>query len=168
MSGLVLYAEYGECNPTRIKGMVTASDQILPYYIATKFDVAPGSIGIFIAGIVSASLSTVSSGCNSLVAVTFRDILDPFFPPLNGQKKIILSKFMGFAFGGLTIFLAYLASHMGAAVQAALGLFGMLFGPLFGIFTLAMLFPFANKYASFYNSMPSSTIFTRFFETVEA
>ncbi|KAL3311961.1 Sodium-coupled monocarboxylate transporter 1, partial [Cichlidogyrus casuarinus] len=147
LSGLVLFAEYGECNPTRIKGMVTASDQILPYYVATKFSIAPGSVGIFIAGIVSASLSTVSSGCNSLVAVAFRDIMDPFFPPLKAQKKMILSKFMGFGFGGLTILFAYLSSFMGAAVQAALGLFGILAGPLLGIFTLGMLFPFANKYA---------------------
>lgn len=38
----------------------------------------PGLAGLFIAGIFSASLSTVSAACNSLAAVTLQDYIKVF------------------------------------------------------------------------------------------
>jgi sodium-coupled monocarboxylate transporter 8/12 len=39
---------------------------------------SPGLAGFFVAGIFSASLSTVSSAINSLAAVTLEDYIKPF------------------------------------------------------------------------------------------
>ena len=56
-------------------------------------------------------------------------------------------------FGGLTIGMAYVASQLGGVLQAALSISGIVGGPIVGVFTLAILFPFANSYVSAFNVM---------------
>ena len=47
----------------------------MPYYVVETMGHLPGVAGLFIAGIFSGSLSTVSSALNSLAAVTMQDFL---------------------------------------------------------------------------------------------
>jgi sodium-coupled monocarboxylate transporter 8/12 len=49
-------------------------------------------------------------------------------------------------FGAVCLALTYVASQLGNVLQAALSLFGMIAGPLLGLFTLGMVFPWANKW----------------------
>lgn len=49
--------------------------QLLPFYVVETMGHLPGVAGLFIAGIFSGSLSTVSSALNSLAAVTMQDFL---------------------------------------------------------------------------------------------
>lgn len=54
----------------------------MPYYVVDTMGHIPGLSGLFVAGIFSASLSTVSAAVNSLAAVTIEDyykVLVPFF-----------------------------------------------------------------------------------------
>jgi len=51
-------------------------------------------------------------------------------------------------FGGLTIGMAYVASQLGGVLQAALSISGIVGGPVVAVFTLALIFPFANSYVS--------------------
>ncbi|XP_008561535.1 PREDICTED: sodium-coupled monocarboxylate transporter 1-like, partial [Galeopterus variegatus] len=48
-------------------------------------------------------------------------------------------------YGALCIGMAAVASLMGALLQAALSIFGMVGGPLLGLFSLGILVPFANS-----------------------
>ena len=48
-------------------------------------------------------------------------------------------------FGGLAIAMAYLVSELGDLLTAALSLSGMMNGPLVGLFTLGLMFPFTNS-----------------------
>lgn len=50
-------------------------DQLMPFYVVEAMRAVPGLAGLFVAGIFSASLSTVSSSCNSLAAVTLADYI---------------------------------------------------------------------------------------------
>lgn len=45
----------------------------MPYYVVDSLGNTPGLAGLFVAGIFSASLSTVSAAVNSLAAVTIED-----------------------------------------------------------------------------------------------
>lgn len=45
----------------------------MPYYVVDAMRVTPGLAGLFVAGIFSASLSTISAACNALAAVTLTD-----------------------------------------------------------------------------------------------
>ena len=51
-------------------------------------------------------------------------------------------------FGGMAIAMAYLVSELGDVLQAALSLAGMMNGPLVGLFTLGLMFPFTNSLVS--------------------
>jgi len=55
------------------EGRITLSDQILPLYVMDRLKHVPGLTGLFVAGIFSASLSTVSAAVNSLAAVSLED-----------------------------------------------------------------------------------------------
>ena len=47
--------------------------QLMPIYVVDSLKNIPGLAGLFVAGIFSGSLSTVSSAVNSLAAVTLED-----------------------------------------------------------------------------------------------
>lgn len=50
----------------------------MPYYVVDRMRSVPGLAGLFVAGIFSASLSTISASCNALAAVTLEDYLSRF------------------------------------------------------------------------------------------
>ena len=51
--------------------------QLLPLFVTDTMGGYPGLSGLFVAGIFSGSLSTVSSAINSLAAVTLEDYVKP-------------------------------------------------------------------------------------------
>lgn len=54
-TGLILYAEYKDCNPFSA-GNIGAKDELLPFYIMDRFNEFPFVNGVFVAGIFAASL----------------------------------------------------------------------------------------------------------------
>ncbi|KAJ8318085.1 hypothetical protein KUTeg_003176 [Tegillarca granosa] len=52
-------------------------------------------------------------------------------------------------FGVACLGLTYIASLLGGVLQAALKLFGMIGGPLLGVFILGMIFPWANEWGAY-------------------
>jgi sodium-coupled monocarboxylate transporter 8/12 len=55
-----------------------------------------------------------------------------------------MSKFLSLGYAVLSFALVFVAERLGDVLQAALSIFGMVGGPLLGIFTLGMFFPWAN------------------------
>ena len=47
--------------------------------------------------------------------------------------------------------MAYVASELGEVLEAALSILGLIGGPLLALFTLALIFPFANSLVSCQN-----------------
>ena len=60
-----MYAYFANCDPISM-GWVKASDQLLPYMSMVILEKQPGLVGLYIAGAFSGTLSSVSSGMNSL------------------------------------------------------------------------------------------------------
>ena len=56
---------------------LATSLQLLPLFVTDTMSDYPGLSGLFVAGIFSGSLSTVSSAINSLAAVTLEDYIKP-------------------------------------------------------------------------------------------
>jgi sodium-coupled monocarboxylate transporter 8/12 len=71
-SGLAIYSKYYDCDPVSAK-VISNVDQLMPLYVVDTMGNIPGLSGLFVAGIFSASLSTVSASLNSLAAVTVED-----------------------------------------------------------------------------------------------
>ncbi|XP_061609957.1 solute carrier family 5 member 6a isoform X2 [Phyllopteryx taeniolatus] len=144
LMGLVMFARYGEDSPLD-KGYVKTNDQMVLYFVMDVFKDLPGLAGLFVACLFSGALSTISSAFNSLATVTMEDLIKPHFPNMAESKATLLSKGLALAYGLLCLAMAYLASIMGSVLQAALSIFGMVGGPLLGLFCLGMFFPWANS-----------------------
>lgn len=144
LMGLVMFARYGEDSPLD-KGYVKTNDQMVLYFVMDVFQDLPGLAGLFVACLFSGALSTISSAFNSLATVTMEDLIKPYFPNMTEAKATLLSKALALVYGLVCLAMAYIASLMGSVLQAALSIFGMVGGPLLGLFCLGMFFPWANS-----------------------
>ncbi|NWS74073.1 SC5A8 protein, partial [Crotophaga sulcirostris] len=148
LCGLTLYSIYKDCDPWTAK-LVSAPDQLMPYLVLDIFDELPGLPGLFVASTYSGTLSTVSSSINALAAVTVEDFIRPCFRSLSEKKLSWISMGMSLLYGVVCIAMAGVASLMGGLLQAALSIFGIIGGPLLGLFSLGILCSFANGIGSF-------------------
>jgi Sodium:solute symporter family len=76
-TGLLIYASYQNCDPLTTK-LAQAKDQLLPLYVMDILGEYPGLPGLFVAGVFSAALSSLSTGLNSMSAVVLEDFFKPF------------------------------------------------------------------------------------------
>jgi sodium-coupled monocarboxylate transporter 8/12 len=97
--GLIALADFYNCNPLET-GEIASRDQLIIHfarkvlrtnyylYFLSNFcnfipaDLLPGLFGLYLSCLLSASLSTLSSGINSISAVIFTD----FIKPIVGKK----------------------------------------------------------------------------------
>ncbi|GBN81451.1 Sodium-coupled monocarboxylate transporter 2 [Araneus ventricosus] len=143
LHGIVLYAVYFMCDPilnSRETGL-TNYDQLVPYFLVSKFHSIPGLTGLSVAGLFSGSLSTISSILNSLATVTVVDFVHPIFQSLqkNEKKSLLLAKGLSLAYGAICICIALSLTKISSISQV-----GMLFqntfeGPILAIFTIGVL-----------------------------
>ncbi|XP_021553186.2 sodium-dependent multivitamin transporter isoform X1 [Neomonachus schauinslandi] len=141
--GLVMFVYYQEY-PMSTQQAQAAPDQFVLYFVMDLLKDLPGLPGLFVACLFSGSLSTISSAFNSLATVTMEDLIRPWFPQFSEVQAIMLSRILAFGYGLLCLGMAYISSQMGPVLQAALSIFGMVGGPLLGLFCLGMFFPCAN------------------------
>ena len=140
-AGLVMFAYFRHCDPLH-NGQVSKADQLLPYLVMKLFGQFPGLPGLFIAGIFSGALSTVSSFVNSLAAVTLEDYVKPLCSsrkhPLSDTTSVFLGKLLACFYGLVCLAVTYLVQQMNSLLEGSLTIFGVVGGPLLGLFTLGM------------------------------
>ncbi|XP_062054043.1 sodium-coupled monocarboxylate transporter 2 [Lepus europaeus] len=141
--GLIMYSYFKDCDPWTF-GIVSAPDQLMPYFVMEIFATMPGLPGLFVACAFSGTLSTVAASINALATVTFEDFVKSCFPHISEKKSTWISKGLCLLFGVMCTSMAVAASLMGGVVQAALSIHGMCGGPMLGLFSLGLIFPFAN------------------------
>ncbi|XP_074597118.1 sodium-coupled monocarboxylate transporter 1-like [Brevipalpus obovatus] len=145
LSGIAIFAYYVNCDPYKA-GLITKKDQLVPYFVMETLSDFPGLPGLFVSGVFSASLSTLSSGFNALSAVTWDDFLKQSkYGKMSESKIKIMNKLTAAFYGILTIIMAFLVGQIGSVLQAAISLAGCLVGPLLGLYLIAILCPFANS-----------------------
>ncbi|KAG8179664.1 hypothetical protein JTE90_017803 [Oedothorax gibbosus] len=151
LAGIVVYANLANCDPLMRpdETNVRKSDQVLPYFVMISLSKFPGLPGLFVAGVFSASLSTVSSAINSLAAVTVEDFLLPVcFRQTSEVKIAAYTKLIAFSYGILCILLTFIVEKLGGILQASLTIFNVIGGPMLGFYSLGMLFRRANAKGS--------------------
>nr|XP_037268345.1 sodium-coupled monocarboxylate transporter 1-like isoform X1 [Rhipicephalus microplus] len=133
---------YRDCDPI-LFGTIHKIEQLIPLYVHTRLSGMPGFSGLFVTGVVSATLSTVTSAVNSLAATTYVDMLAPY---MNIQERWVsmITKGLAFASGLLMTFLALAIPYIGSAVRVFMVMHSSTAGPFVGIYLLALAFPWAN------------------------
>ncbi|XP_031959748.1 sodium-dependent multivitamin transporter isoform X1 [Corvus cornix cornix] len=141
LTGLVMFV-YNQEHP--LAPTHSSSDQLVLFFVMDVLRDLPGLPGLFVACLFSGSLSTISSAFNSLATVTMEDLVRPHFPELSESRATLVSKLLALGYGLLCLGMAYVSSMLGPVLQAAISIFGMVGGPLLGLFCLGMFFPCAN------------------------
>lgn len=147
-SGLSIFAFYSKCDPVKA-GKIKSFDMIMPFFAKEKMTKISGLTGLFISGIFSASLSTISALLNSLAAVALSDYLRPicrrYGHEIPDEKATYYGKLVALGIGCFSLAVAFLAARIGNIVQTVVGIHGAIGGPMLGLFTLGMIFESANE-----------------------
>src|SRR3954471_17848115 len=119
------------------------TDKILPYFMSLTFPA--GIVGLVIASIMAASLSSVDSAINSCTSVLVIDIYNRMIrgketarTSKSDAKEVFVSRIATAGFGVLGTILAMNVSKIGSLLEIANKLINAFAGPLFGIYILAM------------------------------
>jgi SSS family transporter len=122
-----------------------ATDKILPYFISQTFP--SGAVGLVIAAILAASLSSVDSAINACTSVVVVDLYGRFMRGKGTDAigeaghtagDVRLSRLATLGLGLAGTVLAMNVSRIGTLLEIANKLINAFSGPLFGIYVLAM------------------------------
>uniref|UniRef100_A0A182NTY1 Sodium/solute symporter n=1 Tax=Anopheles dirus TaxID=7168 RepID=A0A182NTY1_9DIPT len=136
--GLLIYAKYETCDPFSTH-KISKIDQILPYYIMDVGTKIPGLPGLFVSGIFSAALSTMSSVLNTLAGTIYEDFIHHRMPNASEKKASNIMKLLVIALGFLVLGLVFVAERMGQVMHIAISLSGVTSGTMLGMFTAGMI-----------------------------
>ncbi|CAH2239518.1 jg21523 [Pararge aegeria aegeria] len=142
-SGLLAYARYYECDPLNSK-LALAKDQLLPLLVMDVLGEWKGMPGIFVAGVFSAALSSLSTGLNSMAAVVLEDFWKPFFRKLSRRETQILVRAVVVILGCICVGLVFVVEKLGSVLQLTMSLSSASMGPLAGIFLMGLFLPFID------------------------
>nr|XP_022901378.1 sodium-coupled monocarboxylate transporter 2-like [Onthophagus taurus] len=145
LCGYVALARYVFCDPKSVN-KIQKPDQILPYYIMDLGKSFPGLAGIFVAGVISAGLSTLSAILNSLAATMYNDFLCNLLPnKIVKNHEATTLKFLVAILGVLCVSMVYIIEHLGTTLLPLVTTFlGLTSGPMVGLFFAGMLLPNIN------------------------
>ncbi|KAI6224226.1 Sodium/solute symporter family and Sodium/solute symporter, subgroup family-containing protein [Aphelenchoides fujianensis] len=143
--GLLIFAFFHGCDPVAL-GEVSTPDQLSIILAAQVLGAFPGMLGLFLSCLFSATLSTISSGMNSMVAVIYEDVLKSRIP--NERHAPLVMKLVVVLLGVLATGMAFLCQLLGGIFQVVIATLGATSGPIAGCFFLGIFFPRANKHGA--------------------
>jgi solute carrier family 5 (sodium-coupled monocarboxylate transporter), member 8/12 len=152
-NGLLLYATYHDCDPLTTQ-LAKAKDQMLPLLVMEILKDLPGLPGLFIAGVFSAALSSLSTGLNAMSAVVLEDFCKPFAKSDISERssKYIMRGTVLFL-GIVSVILVYVVQHMGSVLQLSMSVPSACFGPMLGVYFIGFTMPWIGKRAVLYGAI---------------
>lgn len=105
----------------------------------------PGLPGLFVAGVFSAALSSLSTGLNSLACVITQDIVKPLLrKPLTERQTAFLLRAIVIVFGFSCIGMVNVVEKLGNVIPLASSTAAVSMGPLLGIYTIGVGLPWVR------------------------
>ncbi|XP_054922395.1 sodium-coupled monocarboxylate transporter 2-like [Dermacentor andersoni] len=139
---LALVVWFWGCDP-RLSGAINSHDQILPYYVSSYVTKLSGFTGLFVAAIVSAATSTISSIINSQAAVLYVDVLSPRFHSVKLHFKWV-ARCTAFLLGATMTLCSCACVYLGSITRIIIMVLSASMGPFVGLMILAIAFPFVH------------------------
>ena len=132
--GLSLFAWY-HYNPD--PNMPEAVDKIFPYFVATQLP--PGVAGLILAAILAATMSSMTSGINTLSATLSLDFRARMGKPMTPAQQLRFGKKVSLIVGFAATFTAGLVSSLGNIFEMTQALLGLFLGPILTCMFLALI-----------------------------
>lgn len=136
---------------------VNKVDKLVPHFVQDVVGHITGMPGLFISCVFSASLSTVSANLNSFAGVIYLDFIKPLKSYRHTERRanfimktIIVLLGIECAMGALVV------EKFESIFQMMNTVAGTSTGAIIGVFTVGMLYPWANKHVS-HNILSSSS-----------
>ena len=99
--------------------LVEKQDQLFPLFVMQVMGDTSCVPGLFVAGVFSGALSTVSSGLNSLAAVTLQDfIIGSCNIKMSSTVSTITTKALAFGYGILSYLVVFLVKYLPGVLEA--------------------------------------------------
>jgi SSS family solute:Na+ symporter len=128
------YRLTGEALPATI----TKADQVFPHFLATQ--IPPGLAGVFVASLLAAAMSTLSSDLNCLAVVGVEDFYRMVRPAASDRRRLRVGRWIVGMCGAVAIAMALvLARSQGSALSLWYTISAIVAGGLAGLFLLAFL-----------------------------
>ncbi|RUS69858.1 hypothetical protein EGW08_022380, partial [Elysia chlorotica] len=146
--GVVIYAYFAhvQCDPLK-SGAIKSKNQLAPYFVLHSMGDLPGMAGFYLATLFCGSISTLSSGINALAAIIVEGVLPSCVYKPSERQATIITKLVVAVVGSAIVGLAFVAQYMRGPVTQMVGSINGSFGsPVVGVFLLASIVPWANKY----------------------
>jgi SSS family solute:Na+ symporter len=139
--GTALFAFYCQSGSAGLPSAgleITKEDQILPYFVSTQLP-GLGLVGLILAGLFAAAMSTIDSGINGVTSVIVYDWL-------SGRKlSLRVSRILTILLGVIVIGAAIIASLINESViDIIMAIAGIFLGMLLAIYLMGMFIPHAN------------------------
>ncbi|CAJ0584954.1 unnamed protein product, partial [Mesorhabditis spiculigera] len=139
--GLLVLAYFHECNPLET-GQIAETDHITILFARDVLQPTPGLFGLYVSCIMSATLSTLSSGMNSMAAAIYEDFLKQKLDgKITDTQATQINKLIVVLCGLLSTILAFAAEPLGGILRVCISVMGAMSGPMVAIFVLAIFFP---------------------------
>lgn len=137
-------------------------------YIFLSFVLAflpAGLVGLVLAAILSASMSSTSAELNALASTSVMDIYKRLIHDKGSDKHyLIVSKLATIFWGGIAIFFALFANRLGSLVEAVNILGSLFYGAILGIFLVAFYFKKIGGHAVFLAAIIAETVVLLLFQ----
>lgn len=141
-NGLLIFSKYHDCDPVH-SGLVKKNDQIFAYYVLDVAQKIPGLPGLFVVGIFSAALSSMSTIMNTLAGTIYDDFVRTRFNFKESTASTLIKSMVVFI-GVLCLVLVFVVEKLGSVFSLAISVSGVTSGTLLGIFFLGMFSPRIN------------------------
>lgn len=152
-NGLLLYATYHDCDPLTTK-LAKAKDQLVPLLVMDILKDLPGLPGLFISGIFSGALSSLSTDLNSMSGVVLEDFVKPFVKDgVSERTSSYIMRGTVLGLGTLAVCLVNVVQHLGTVLQLSMSLPTACFGAMLGVYIVGFTLPWIGKRAVLYGTI---------------
>ena len=122
--------------------VLQVKDNVLPYFIKTQLPA--GLIGLILATLLAAAMSSLDSDLNSVAATVVQDIYCRFFPGSTDRQQLLTGKAVVTAAGLFSVWMAQQWIGIESFVRYNVALASIISGGMLGLFGLGFLSRRAN------------------------
>ncbi len=118
-----------------------------------------GLVGLVMAAVLSASMSSTSAELNALASTTIVDVYQRRFKPTASDRHyVIVSKLATVFWGGFAIMFAQYATRLGSLIEAVNILGSLFYGTILGIFLVAFYVKSVGGTATFFAALIAEAV----------